>query len=109
MIKAYTKPVRTGHKVKIYGPKDSVLYAEVIGIRKDGKLVVAPRPEFRTLTMNHFDHFRESKDVIFLDAEDKPVKKSSVKKVITIKPMNVVGSCTYRWYPVKRRREVSHE
>jgi predicted transcriptional regulator len=65
------KEITPGQKVKVYKtPTSKVIhYGEVMGVDIEGKLILAPRPDFSILKPHHFDLFRESKDVIFLTNE----------------------------------------
>ena len=120
-----SRPARTGDKVKIYGKRDEVIYAEVIGIRKNGRLIVHSRDDFKTLPIGAFQHLRELKDVVFLNADAAPDQvREAIPQAAPRKSRKrnsaLVEPCVFRftvashfrskngvWYP-KKRKEVAN-
>jgi hypothetical protein len=55
-------------KVKVYkSPRSKVVrFGELLGISNDHKFILEEHPEFQSLPIREFSHFRQNKDVVFL-------------------------------------------
>lgn len=59
--------MKTGLKVKVYKPHGRLVgFGETLGITADGKILLAPRPDFANMPIGCIDLFREEKQVRFV-------------------------------------------
>jgi hypothetical protein len=89
-------PMNVGDKVKVHAGR-AARYGELIGLREtDHKIMLVERPEFASLSISEFKHFREADEVFFIDQED----HKAICKVITTstgrRAMLIIGKEVHR-------------
>lgn len=68
------KRILPGQKVKIYlQSRKTADFGEVLGVGFENKLVVARRSDFQVLGTSEFDHFRDARDVVFVNGPQLPL------------------------------------
>jgi len=66
----HQKKFEVGQKVKVHS-KNCSFYGEVMGTTEQGKVLLAPRPEFKELPLSAFAHFCVWREVEFV-SQQKP-------------------------------------
>lgn len=68
------KRIVPGQKVKVYiDALKHADYGEVLGVGLENKIIVARRSDFKSLGASSFDHFRDLRDVVFLNGQQLPI------------------------------------